>query len=281
MQSKIPVIRMKPSLLPDVLRAIAVTEGDRKKTDAKIYEIMIRESKRSKPPTFVAATRAVTYPTLRHLGLAFGDGDLIRLTASGDALNESLAGDREQFSMSLAVHLMNWDRSNIQLLNKIREISASGSPVTFGAIADQYWPNDKIAANDLKRLFPYYQAADLVTISPDGVSVNENQVETAKKLSTSSVSKENFVKTLLEEYFSEVRVRGSPAIPIPILERRVCRAFQYHLWPDSFRNTLASLPRESPDYLIHFSQPMEREGEGLRIGREYFYYIQIRRKMSP
>jgi hypothetical protein len=281
MQPRVPAIRLKPSLLPDAIRIIATNEGDRKMTDLRIHEMLIRASKRPKPPDFVAATRAVTYPTLRHLGLAFGDGDLIRLTASGDVLNESLRKNNEQFSITLATHLLKWDRSNIQLLEKVRELSTEGSSITVGTVANRYWPDDKTAASDLRRLLAYFEAANLLTVASGVISINRNQVEAVQHLASNPVNKEEFVKVLLQEYSSEVRVRSSPAIPIPILERRVCRAFHNRLWPDEFRTILASLPKETESYVIHFGQPMVREGQGLRIGRQYFYYIQIHRKPSP
>lgn len=283
MEPQIPAIKLRAPLLAEAIRIISENEGDRKVMDRKIHELAKRTSSRSKPPTLTSATRAVTYPTLRHLGLAFGDGESIRLTAQGDALLRSLQQGKDQFSLILAAHLVKWDSLSIRILDKIRELSNRDAQVTVERLSEYYWPSERNphALEYLERLLPYYETAKLIAISNGRIILNDRQIEASRRVTQEQPSQEEFARILLQEYYNEVRSRGSPAVSIPLLERRVCRAFGDRLWSDDFRRILVSLPRETAQYVIHFSQPMVREGRGLRVGAQYFYYIQIHRKGAP
>ncbi len=250
--------------------------------DKEIYQLHIANSKRSEPPSLKNATRAVTYPSLRHLGLIYGEGSSIRLTAQGAAILEGLKEGDSAYTRALAIHLVKWDDSNLGLLDKIKKLLEMGEKVTIEKLVASHWSKDnrKIASMDLGRLLSFYEDAKLVDRDDRQITLNSGQIAASRNPAHEAPTHEEFVRILIREYLNEVRRGRSPLVPIPVLERRVCATFKGRLWSDEFRKILISLPRETGDYVIHFGQPMTRESQGLRIGGQYFYYVQIHMKVK-
>ena len=282
MEPRVPAIKLSHALLRDTISVIAKWEGDRESMDKEIYQLHISNSKRPKPPSFKNATRAVTYPSLRHLGLIYGEGSSIKLTGPGAQLLQGLKESDDAYTRALAIHIVRWDQSSLKLLDKIKGILETGKDATIEKLVDAYWRKNpkRNVSMDLARLLSFYEDARLID-SRDGIlTLNSGQIETSRNPLHVSPTNDEFTRVLVREYLNEVRSGRSPLVPIPVIERRVCAAFRGRLWSDEFRKILASLPKETDTYVIHFGQPMTRESQGLRIGGQYFYYIQIRTKVT-
>lgn len=278
-ESGLPSIKLRPELLPEVLRIIGEDEGDRGRMDIRIHELFIRKSQRARPPTKKNATRAVTYPSLRRLDLVFGDGTLVRLTARGSQLLEALRMGMGTYQRQLARHLAHWDREGPRILKRLEE---AGGMEVLDRLANGYAGTEmpkKAAAERLSRLLAFF--ADGALVARDGPKVILNPGQFNAALSSNPLPRPDsreFVEALIEEYAKLVRARGSPAVPLPLIEREVTRRFGGRLWSDDFREMIAALPTETPDYILHFSQPMVRESQGIKIGGRYFYYVQVHRR---
>ena len=88
------------------------------------------------------------------------------------------------------------------------------------------------------------------------------------------LSNEDFFKSLHEAYQGLlVETRGSPYVPIPKVRDEVCK--ETGIWPADFDKSLVAMPKETPEYLVHLSEPMLRQSDGIRLGGKYLYYIGI------
>src|SRR6266571_8581508 len=116
MESRLPAIKLSHNLLGDIISVIAEREGDRKTMDKEVYQLHIANSARGEPPSFKNATRAVTYPSLRHLGLIYGEGSSIKLTGPGAQLLQGLKESDDAYTRALAIHIVRWDQSSLKLL---------------------------------------------------------------------------------------------------------------------------------------------------------------------
>ncbi len=282
MESRLPAIKLSHNLLGDIISVIAEREGDRKTMDKEVYQLHIANSTRGEPPSFKNATRAVTYPSLRHLGLIYGEGSAIKLTAPAAEILQGLRESDDAYTRALAIHLVRWDDANVRLLDKIKKLTETGTDVTLDKLVASYWAKDseKNATMDLGRLLSYFEDAKLLERRDSKIILHSGQIATSRNPLHEPPTSDEFLRVLVREYLNEVRNGRSPLVPIPVIERRVCAAFKGRLWSDEFRRILASLPRETDEYVIHFGQPMTRESQGLRIGGQYFYYIQIRTKVT-
>jgi len=250
--------------------------------DKEIHQLHITNSKRGEPPSLKNATRAVTYPSLRHLGLIYGEGSSIKLTSPGAEILQGLRESDDAYTRALAIHLVRWDDSRLRLLEKIKRLLDMGESVTVGKLVAAHWPKEdkRNASMDLTRLLSFYEDAKLIGRYDSQITLNSGQIATSRNPLHEPPTSDEFLRVLVLEYLNEVRSGRSPLVPIPVIERRVCAACKGRLWSDEFRRILASLPRETDEYVIHFGQPMTRESQGLRIGGQYFYYIQIRTKVK-
>ncbi len=282
MESRIPAIKLSHALLRDAISTIAKNEGDRETMDKEVYQIHLMNSKRPQPPSKKNATRAVTYPSLRHLGLIYGEGSSIKLTSQGAAIVRGMKEGANAYTRALAIHLVQWDDENVGVLDKMDKFSHQDRNVSVEKLVSLYWAksDQRIATMDLNRLLSFYEEAKLISRDNGQLTMNHGQIAASRNPSHNPPKRDEFVRVLLREYLNEVRSGRSPLVPIPVLERRVGDAFGGRLWSDEFRRILLSLPKETSEYLLHFGQPMTRESQGIRIGGQYFYYIQIQVKAN-
>jgi len=282
----LPSIKLSHSYAADILAIISKHEGNRKAMDNAIYAYFVKHSKRPTPPSFKNATRAVTYPSLHHLELIMGDRGSIRLSPIGALLVEAKAEGQDEYVRVLAKHLVRWQCSEhlrgLCILQKIKEMPGKDFVTTLDRLASRYWPSSSpsLMVGNLRRLLGYFELARLVALSNGQVILNEGQIAAARRVEQPPPTLHEFSEMVLKAYTKLAMSLQQRAVPIPLLERDVCRAFNGRLWHGAqFRDMLTKMPRETPDYVLLFMQPMMRESGGIRIGERYYYYLQIDKRM--
>lgn len=284
MKDRIPAVKLSPRLMREILAIIDECKGHRHEMDLRIHEVFKRESKKLKPPSLKNATRAVTYPTLRHLDLIQNEGANLELKYQGRHLVSSSREGTDQYVRALARHLLEWDRDTRgpRLLEEINQLVSAGRIARVEELVRRIWPQRPIAHESLEklnRLLSFYEEAGLVHRSEGRIRLNEGQIRAAESAGSHPPNAKEFVQTLADQYSKLVHDRKSPTIPIPMLEQEVCKALSGRLWPgEQFRKYLIRASREPGNLIIHFSEPMMKEGKGIRIGDRYFYYVQIHRR---
>ncbi len=190
------------------------------------------------------------------------------------AYGESGASYRRE----LARHFVRWDLEGPHLLDELSQPFCRLTLAELARNSSSGLPRE-VLEDRLSRILPFYEAAGLVTREGDRFVANNGQIRAARAPNPlPRPSREEFVLALLDEYDQLTRSRSSPVVPIPLLERAVADRFGGRLWSDEFRTMLSTLPQETPEYVMHFSQPMSREPMGIRVAGRYFYYVQIHRR---
>ena len=93
------------------------------------------------------------------------------------------------------------------------------------------------------------------------------------------LSDNEFIQTLIREYDNLLAgTSGNPYIAIPDLRDSVCETIG--ISPDYFNKKLAAIPKETSQYLIHLTEPMQRKSGGIRLADKYLYYIAIYKKQK-
>jgi len=156
--ASLPSIKLRPDLLPKVLEIISKNEVNRKAMDAEIHELFREASGRSRPPSVRNASRAVTYPSLRRLGLLFGEGTNIHLTATGLRLLHANEEGRVSYERELARHLVRWDLDGPSLLGEKGLLAGQTLLSDLARAFSDSMPYG-IAEDRLSRLLPFYETA--------------------------------------------------------------------------------------------------------------------------
>ena len=278
---QIPSMKLSPNILRETLIIIRNNEGDRDKMDNEIHALHKKNSRRPVPPSKKNATRAVTYPSLRHLDLIYESGNMMKLTASGSNLVLAALKSEQDFLHTIARHLVHWDDARGQgphFIKMIRSMIKGNDIITINRLTERYSQINQKESNligKITRLISYYEFAGLVDRNEGLFRLNEGQIAAASMAIQNPPTDSEFSDTVLREYRKIVGERKSDIIPIPVLESSVCASFNGQLWSDDFQKRMLAMPTETNKYIMHFVQPMIKESKGLRIGDRYFYYVQI------
>jgi hypothetical protein len=180
------------------------------------------------------------------------------------------------FKKALAKHLVKLDTERWGGL--IFEIKRLGSVVTDKQLLKSLENKQgQITKDKLRRALGYYKYTGLITVEGEKVRLRVPVLRNLMKGLDTRVSASKFVKTLLSAYERLQAGTGrSPYVSIPELREAVCEEIGF--WPDDFYELLKEIPKETSQYLIHLSQPMERKPGGLKLGGKYLFYIAIYKK---
>jgi hypothetical protein len=277
---QVPSLKARAEWIPQALKILRENEGNYEKMEEGIAAYWREISPRVKVPSKRNSLRAVFGPTLRHLELIAGEGDNIRLLPKGKQLLElwEKQGD-VAFKKAYAEHLVKIDTEEwVGVISELRTLSEPASITEFLNYLKKKHPDSMISHDRLKKLLSdHYGPIGLVGVKDGKVELKKPQLERLLKGLKAVPSEDEFTKVLFDAYEkiqpSEV---GNPYVPIPEIREKVCE--MTGMWPQDFDNLLAAMPKETPEYLIHLTQPMLRESGGIRLENRYLYYIAIFRK---
>lgn len=278
MTRDIPPLKAKPDTIPRVLQILRDNEGNFKKMEDGIIDFWKKNSLRSKEPSRKNSLRAVFGPTLRHLQLIRGQGDNIKLLPKAKEFLASYETAGEvAFKKKFAEHLLRLEET--RWINLLSELDGFGriSIDSLLRYLRQKYPRSRIDKIKLKKYLSYQKYVGLISLDRDEVTIRKSLYESLAKGLVRQVSEDEFKESLFESYRRLRAKKTSSYVPIPEVRDAVCEAIR--IWPDEFDQLLMKIPKETPKYLIHLSQPMIRESDGIRIGDKYFYYMTIYTKV--
>lgn len=277
MSLEIPSLKAKPETIPKVLQIIKNNEGSFKKMEDAIVNYWRDISLRIKLPSTKNSLRAVYGPTLRHLQLIRGEGDNIKLLPKGKELLRAYETRGESaFKKAFAKHLLRLDMSSwANLIFELHRLNEAHVSDILKHLLKKY-PTSTITFDRLKKFLLYLSYVGLVSFNDQRVKLLKSQVDICLQGLEIRLSKKKFTHILIEKYKELKDVIGSPYVPIPELKDKVSEEMP-GAWYE-FDDLLKSIPKETPRYLIHLSQPMLRKSGGIKIGDKYFYYVAIIQK---
>jgi len=274
----LPSLKAKPEWLPWTLKCILNHIGNYKEIQYCITKHWRDASIRKKPPLEKNAIRAVFGPTLRHLQLIMNEGDNIILTSKGKELLKTYENEGElSYKQFLAKHLIKFEKERwMPVISELRKIE---TPINENILLENlnFAYNVKISLDKLKKILLYYKYIGLVHFDHKNIVLHKKQLDLLIKDKEVSLTDEQFIQVLIESYDKLVsESQGSHYITLPSLREHVCE--KTGIWPDDFYRMLRNIQKESPNYIIHLSQPMTRKPGGIYIGEKYLYYIAIYKK---
>lgn len=287
MEIPIPAVKLKPDMILKILQIMVKHEDDSDIMRSQIVLSYRNKSSRIDEPSEKNILRAVTFPSLRKLGLIEGEGKEIKLTPNARNLLRvyklrGMPGYKRKLSKLIYVT----DKKNGQILHTLGDLKKKNGgiipkDVFLSELKRKYKLkteiDERILKDRMKRWFLYLFFVSFVNYANSNIQLNDVQVNACLKENLIKISKKKFVKTLIQEYnYLKNREKGLTYVPIPMLRDAVCKCFEKEgMMNEDFYEYLRSIERETKDYTILFSQPMLREEGGMFINERYFYYVSI------
>lgn len=279
MSKHLPSLKAKPELIPFVLRCVRNNLGHYRKMEECVATLWQESSQRVKKPTVRNSLRAVFGPSLRHLQLIRGEGDSLILMPQGkNVLNRYESEGEASFKNAFAKHFIRLDRDEgMGILLELRELR---EPVSVEFLLKHLRvknPGSQITEDRLRKFLLYCNYLSLVKFGDEKVGLREPQFTNYLQGIDVKLSGSEFIDVLARQY-EELRaeIHGSPYIAIPDLRDSVCEATGISL--DYFNEKLKNVPKETSQYLIHLTEPMQRKSGGIRLAGRYLYYIALYKK---
>lgn len=277
MSQRLPALKLQPHTLPlgKLLEAIDSNAGNYQRIEEALYNLWLESTRRTRAPTKRNSLRAVIGPSLRHLGLARGEGNDFRLTGAGKRLLDAFRKWGEpRLKKELAAHLVRADKSNwVGLLGRLKQAGGQ-QPLTsiLGQLRSELGES-AIDQDKLRKYLKFFTYTELISFQDGTIRLRQKQADAAEAYSFRTLSEQELVR-LVQEAYTKLRIPSvSPFVPIPDIRDEVCK--QTGLFSDDFDMLLARIQRETRDYILQFSQPMVRRPGGLHVGNTYFYYLAI------
>ena len=279
MSKHLPSLKAKPDLIPLVLRCVRDNQGNYRKMEECVATLWQERSQRVKRPTVRNSLRAVFGPSLRHLQLIRGEGDSLILMPEGKKLLSIYRNKGEAaFKNAFAKHLVRLDRDEgVCVLFELKKLGGSLSIESLLKHLRVENPDSQVTEDRLRKFLLYCNYLSLVKFGDGKIELRESQFENYLHGIDVKLSPGKFIDALTREY-DKLRsgIHGSPYVAIPDIRDSVCEVTGISL--DYFNEKLKNIPKETSQYLIHLTEPMQRKPGGIRLAGRYLYYIAVYKK---
>lgn len=279
MARSFPPLKARAEWIPWALKCIRANAGDYRAMESCILARWRSVSQRTTEPLAKNSLRAVFGPTLRHLELITGEKDEVELTAKGEELLEVYNTEGELgFKKAFGKHLVKLDKEKwVGLVFEIQNLGESVSQDDLVNHLQRIHPDSGVDRGKLKKLLLQYDYAGVLKLDGKVVHLREPILQSIMTGLDIRLSDQEFVQALDRAYRKlRQNLVGSQYVPIPKIRDEVCKDTK--IWPSDFDRHLQRLPKETPEYLIHLTEPMLRKPDGIKMAGKYLYYFAIYQK---
>jgi len=278
MNDPIPAVKLPPELVPKICRIFIERSSNPEQLKTEVISCIRSNSVRVRPPSDKNAFRAVTLPSLRHLGLIEGKWPETHKTADLAELVRSFTISTSTGMRAYGRIIAVLDAKGPKFMDAIRSLSPkSGEEELLRFLARGFGVVSENELRELrdrtKRWLTYLNYVELVTDS-SGLKLNDAILRIDMSNKSLVLSRNEFV-SLLSQKYREIRM-GSPDlvyVPIPQIRDAVCQAK-----PGMLKEDFYDLLKETiggKDLRILLSEPMTRQEGGMWMGQKYYYYISL------
>lgn len=271
---KIPLIKEnRINKLEGCLECIAQYPFDREKQRECILALYPGKSEKS---TF----RGMVIPSLRHLGLILGYGDLIRLSANGKIIVESKSINDELHQRVLRAVIFEIDKRKFRFMQTLTHITTieEGIPIedfiqTISSMIIA--PSQKQKNERIRRWLSVLKQTGLITQSDlRKIKVNKaNYREAIIDLSLNNIKIKRFREYLFNAYFS-LSKDAAGVVDIADLREKVAikmlRNDSAIFTEGQFDEMLRKLPLITDEYIISLGRPMGADEKLFEYKGKYF-----------
>lgn len=203
--------------------------------------------------------RGMVIPSLKYLGLAYGEKDLIKTSANGKLLLESKKIDNEFFMKVLRVVVYELDIETYSFLEKLSPTRLVAKNDFYRRVYSEISGGSEPAKRErVTKWLSILEQAKLISVDKF-VHLNAAHLEEAQKNVLESEAINTLFVTLLLESYKAISKDSVGIIKIEELRKAVCVNFLYKnkiLTESMFDAKLQSIPFETDKYLFSLGKPM-------------------------
>jgi len=277
---KIPLIKeYRVDKLKNCLKYIDKYSFNRDKQ--KEFILSLYPDKKDKDPEHKEKSvfRGMVIPSLRHLGLIVGYGDLLRTSANGKLIIESELTSKNLHQRVLRAVIYEIDQNIFQFIDVLRE-NDSINIRNFLQLMNINAPSEKQKKERISHWFSILKEVELINYNAKNIILNEhkhNQI--LSDVDVNNKSMEDFKKYFFKAYF-ELSKETAGIIDIADLRENVAlkllRENKIILTENQFDEMLRKIPFATDDYIISFGRPMGAEEKLFKRNGNYFRTLSIK-----
>lgn len=277
---KIPLIKeYRVDKLKNCLKYIDTYSFNRDKQ--KEFILSLYPDKKDKDPEHKEKSvfRGMVIPSLRHLGLIVGYGDLLRTSANGKLIIESELTSKNLHQRVLRAVIYEIDQNIFQFIDVLRE-NDSINIRNFLQLMNINAPSEKQKKERISHWFSILKEVELINYNAKNIILNEhkhNQI--LSDVDVNNKSMEDFKKYFFKAHF-ELSKETAGIIDIADLRENVAlkllRENKIILTENQFDEMLRKIPFATDDYIISFGRPMGAEEKLFKRNGNYFRTLSIK-----
>jgi len=277
---KIPLIKeYRVDKLKNCLKYIDTYSFNRDKQ--KEFILSLYPDKKDKDPEHKEKSvfRGMVIPSLRHLGLIVGYGDLLRTSANGKLIIESELTSKNLHQRVLRAVIYEIDQNIFQFIDVLRE-NDSINIRNFLQLMNINAPSEKQKKERISHWFSILKEVELINYNAENIILNEQKYnQILSDVDVDNKSMEDFKKYLFKAYF-ELSKKTAGIIDIADLRENVAlkllRENKIILTENQFDEMLRKIPFATDDYIISFGRPMGAEEKLFKRNGNYFRTLSIK-----
>lgn len=277
---KIPLIKeYRVDKLKNCLKYIDTYSFNRDKQ--KEFILSLYPDKKDKDPEHKEKSvfRGMVIPSLRHLGLIVGYGDLLRTSANGKLIIESELTSKNLHQRVLRAVIYEIDQNIFQFIDVLRE-NDSINIRNFLQLMNINAPSEKQKKERISHWFSILKEVELINYNAKNIILNEHKYnQILSDVDVDNKSMEDFKKYLFKAYF-ELSKETAGIIDIADLRENVAlkllRKNKIILTENQFDEMLRKIPFATDDYIISFGRPMGAEEKLFERNGNYFRTLSIK-----
>lgn len=277
---KIPLIKeYRVDKLKNCLKYIDTYSFNRDKQ--KEFILSLYPDKKDKDPEHKEKSvfRGMVIPSLRHLGLIVGYGDLLRTSANGKLIIESELTNKNLHQRVLRAVIYEIDQNIFQFIDVLRE-NDSINIRNFLQLMNINAPSEKQKKERISHWFSILKEVELINYNAKNIILNEHKYnQILSDVDVNNKSMEDFKKYLFKAYF-ELSKKTAGIIDIADLRENVAlkllRENKIILTENQFDEMLRKIPFATDDYIISFGRPMGAEEKLFKRNGNYFRTLSIK-----
>ena len=277
---KIPLIKeYRVDKLKNCLKYIDTYSFNRDKQ--KEFILSLYPDKKDKDPEHKEKSvfRGMVIPSLRHLGLIVGYGDLLRTSANGKLIIESELTNKNLHQRVLRAVIYEIDQNIFQFIDVLRE-NDSINIRNFLQLMNINAPSEKQKKERISHWFSILKEVEIINYNAKNIIFNEHKYnQILSDVDVNNKSMEDFKKYLFNAYF-ELSKKTAGIIDIADLRENVAlkllRENKIILTENQFDEMLRKIPFATDDYIISFGRPMGAEEKLFKRNGNYFRTLSIK-----
>jgi len=277
---KIPLIKeYRVDKLKNCLKYIDMYSFNRDKQ--KEFILSLYPDKKNKDPEHKEKSvfRGMVIPSLRHLGLIVGYGDLLRTSANGKLIIESELTSKNLHQRVLKAVIYEIDQNIFQFIDVLRE-NDSINIQNFLQLMNITAPSEKQKKERISHWFSILKEVELINYDAKNIILNEHKYnQILSDVDVDNKSMEDFKKYLFKAYF-ELSKETAGIIDIADLRENVAlkllKENKIILTENQFDEMLRKIPFATDDYIISFGRPMGAEEKLFERNGNYFRTLSIK-----